>query len=264
MSVYAGERAEYLRESLESMAAQTYPADEIVLVCDGELNQELDGIIAEFEDRLPALRVLRMPKRSGTGACANAGLKECRNEYIVKMDSDDISLPERCEYSLYTLAKRPGIDILGAYIEEFDSRTGETIAVRKTPHGHDRIIKYARRRNPFNNQTLVYKRSAALSCGGYSNDPRCEDYDFVVRMLASGAVGRNIGRVLVRYRVTEGNYKRRKNWANTRSFIAVRYRIHKSGFSSLADFLIPTAMQLFIFIMPSFLTGWIYRKMLRK
>ena len=81
----------------------------------------------------------------------------------------------------------------GAYIEEFDSETGEPIAVKSTPESNDEIRVYARRRNPFNNQTLVYKKSAAEKAGGYSEVRRCEDYDFVVKMLASGAVGANTG-----------------------------------------------------------------------
>lgn len=264
MSVYDGEKAEFLKESIDSMLMQTYPADDFVLVCDGGLTKELDELVDSYERENDNFTVLRLDEKTGTGGCANAGLELCRNEYIVKMDSDDIAVPERCELSLYAMAKHPEIDILGAYIEEFDSVTGEFIAVKKTPLGRREIMKYAKRRNPFNNQTLVYKKSAAQKIGGYSDIKRCEDYDFVVRMLANGAVGINLKKVLVKYRVTEGNYDRRRNWANTKSFIAVRWRIHKSGFSSLWDFLVPTAVQLLLFVLPVKMTGVIYKKLLRK
>lgn len=264
MSVYDGEKAEYLKDSIDSMLKQTYPADEILLVCDGELTDELDELVETYEKENENFSVLRLDQKAGTGGCANAGLELCRNEYIVKMDSDDIALPERCEVSLYAMAKHPEIDILGAYIEEFDSVTGDIIAVKKTPSSRREILKYAKRRNPFNNQTLVYKKSAAQKVGAYSDIQRCEDYDFVVRMLAAGAVGINLKKVLVKYRVTEGNYDRRRNWANTKSFIAVRWRIHKSGFSSLLDFIVPTAVQLLLFVLPVKMTGLIYKKLLRK
>lgn len=264
MSVYDGEKAEYLKESIDSMLMQTYPADDFVLVCDGGLTRELDELVNAYERENENFTLLRLDEKTGTGGCANAGLELCKNEYIVKMDSDDIALPERCELSLYAMAKHPEIDILGAYIEEFDSVTGDIIAVKKTPSGRKEILKYAKRRNPFNNQTLVYKKSAALKIGGYSDIKRCEDYDFVVRMLSNGAVGANLKKVLVKYRVTEGNYNRRRNWANTKSFIAVRWRIHKSGFSSLWDFIVPTAVQLVLFILPVKMTGLIYKKLLRK
>ena len=42
MSVYSGENPEFFAQSLESLYIQTYPADEIVVVCDGGLNEQLD------------------------------------------------------------------------------------------------------------------------------------------------------------------------------------------------------------------------------
>ncbi len=264
MSVYSGEKPDRFRACIDSMLGQTFVTNDFVLVCDGPLTDELDEIVSEYEEKYSFFRPLRMKKNVGVGECANAGLAVCRNEYIVKMDSDDIALPERCELSLYLMAKHPGVDMLGAYISEFDSATGEEIAVKKTPIGNAAIRKFARRRNPFNNPTLVYKKSMVEKIGGYSTVRRCEDYDFVVRMLAAGAVGRNIPKVLVRYRVTEGNYDRRRNWANTKSFIAVRWKIHRSGFSSLWDFTVTAAAQLIMFIMPASLTGSFYKKLLRK
>ena len=42
MSVYAGEKSEYLKASIESMLSQTYVTNDFVLVCDGKLTKELD------------------------------------------------------------------------------------------------------------------------------------------------------------------------------------------------------------------------------
>lgn len=263
MSVYDKEEPEYFRQSVESMLDQTYPPGDFVLVCDGKLTPELDEIIDFFEENYECFRPLRLPENIGTGACANKGIEMCRHEYIVKMDSDDISLPNRCEVSLYALAKHPEIDILGSYIDEFDSDTGEYISTRRTPLSNKEIRKYAKRRNPFNNQTIVYKKSLAQKVGGYSDIKRCEDYEFVVKLLQNGARGRNIGRTLVKYRVTEDNYRRRKNWANTKSFIQVRKRIYKMGYSGFWDLIIPTIAQLAVFIMPNALTGKLYKKFLR-
>ncbi len=263
MSVYAGEKPEFFKASVESMLNQTHPTNDFVLVCDGKLTDELDELVSYFEDNYECFHPLRLKENIGTGRCANRGIDACRNEYIVKMDSDDISVPNRCELSLYVMSKHPEIDMLGAYIDEFESDTGKTIATKKTPLSNKEIHKYAKRRNPFNNSTLVYKKSRALSVGGYSNIKRCEDYEFVVKMLADGARGINLDRSLVMYRVSGNNYERRKNWANTRSFINVRWKIFRMGYSGIIDFIVPCAFQLFIFIMPKSLTGRIYKRFLR-
>lgn len=265
MSVYSGEKPRFLRRSMESMFSQTYPCKEFILVCDGELGYRLDEIVESFKLRFPdKLKIIKMPKKCGVGACANEALKAASCEYIVKMDSDDVAMLDRCEKQLGFMASHPEIDICGAYIEEFDSDSGDVISVRKTPKGNAQIREYAKRRSPFNNQTIVYKKSAALKVGGYSTVTRCEDYDFVVRMLDSGAKGANIPEPLVKYRVTPENLKRRRNFANTKSFISVRWRIFRSGYSSLDDFLIPCAAQIALFILPDCLTGKLYKKFLRK
>lgn len=265
MSVYEGEKAEYLKISLDSMLSQSHRTDNFVLICDGKLTEELDRVIQEYEEQYPDIFcVKRLDKKVGTGQCANIGIDLCKNEYIVKMDSDDIALPERCEKQIKLMVSNPALDMCGAYIEEFDTDTDEFIAVKKTPVENDEIHQYAKRRNPFNNQTLVFKKSKALAIGGYSSVKRCEDYDFVVNMLHKGAVGRNIPEILVRYRVSESNYERRHNWNNTKSFIGVRWRILKSGYSNFIDFLIPCALQIVIFILPKSCTSIIYNKLLRK
>ncbi|MCD8095489.1 MAG: glycosyltransferase [Ruminococcus sp.] len=265
MSVYSGENPHFLQESLDSMFRQTHPCSELILVCDGQLGDELNSVVDEFKRLYPdTFTVLQMKSGSGVGGCANAAIKRAKTEYIVKMDSDDIALENRCQRQLELMVKKPQLDMCGAFIEEFDSDSSQAIAIKRTPLTHREILEYSKRRNPFNNQTLVYKKSAAIKAGGYSKFRRCEDYDFVVRMLSSGAVGENIPEVLVRYRVTQSNLERRKNFNNTRSFISVRWRIFRSGYSSFVDFLIPTVAQLALFVLPKSLTGKLYNKFLRK
>lgn len=262
MSVYSGEKAEFFEKSIKSILAQTYPTDDFVIVCDGELSDELDEVLERYADKYSCIKILRSEK-CGTGMCANKGLEVCRHEYIVKMDSDDIAEPDRCEQTMEVFAKHPEVDMVGGYITEFDSDTGREIAIRKTPVTNAKIHTYAKRRNPFNNQTLCYKKQLAKRIGGYSDIKRCEDYEFVVNMLMAGAVGRNIPRTLVNYRVTKENYKRRRNFANTKAFIKVRYMIWRKGYSRFYDFLLPCLVQIFIFIMPGKLTELVYKRLLR-
>ena len=262
MSVYAGEKAEFFDKSIKSILTQTLPTDDFVIVTDGELTDELDRVLEKYCTAYPFIRVIRS-KKCGVGMCSNKGLAACRHEYIVKMDSDDIAHKDRCELSMKLFAKHPELDMVGAYIDEFDSDTGEHIAYKKTPVTNEEIRQYARRRNPFNNQTLCYRRSMAQRIGGYTDIPRCEDYEFVINMLMAGAIGRNIPKVLVDYRVNEGNYKRRSNWVNTKAFFRVRYSNWRKGYSRFSDFLVPCAFQLFMFIMPSGLTSVLYKRFLR-
>ena len=73
MSVYYKERAEYLRQSIESIQKQTVPTNDLVLVCDGALTPELDAVIAVKQQEMGSvLNVIRLAKNGGLGNALNA------------------------------------------------------------------------------------------------------------------------------------------------------------------------------------------------
>ena len=101
MSLYKKEHPEYLRLALDSMINQTVKPDEIVLVEDGPLTEELYAVLKEYKEKYPELlHVVVNKKNLGLGLALNVGLKACRNELVARMDTDDISKPDRCEKQL--------------------------------------------------------------------------------------------------------------------------------------------------------------------
>lgn len=265
LSVYEKVNPEHFKECLESIFSQTYPAEQVVIVCDGPLTKELDRVVFHFEKTFPeVVDVVRFNQNKGTGAAANAGIDACRNNLILKTDSDDICRKNRCEIQVSMYENDPDLVLTGGYIREFLDGKGEEIAVKKVPLSHEEILKYAKRRNPINNPTIGIKKDFAQKIGGFDVDARCEDYDFVCRMLQAGAKAQNTEEILLDYRVSPDNLNRRKNRKNTKSFIQVRFKNFKRGFCSFSDFLIPTMAQLLIFVLPTGLTGAIYKKILRK
>lgn len=264
MSVYKGEKAEFFELSLKSMLEQTVKPEQIVVVCDGELTEELDTVLDKFSrEYVEILDICRLKQNMGTGFAANTGLELCRNELIAKMDSDDIAYPQRCKRQLEEFEKDKELDMLGGYVSEFEGFVENEIAVKKVPLSNDEIVKYAKRRNPFNNQTLMYKKSKALACGGYTCNTRCEDYDFIVKMIMNGAICKNMPVNLVHYRLDGGAYERRRDWKNTKGFVKVRYKNWRRGFCSFFDFLLPCLVQILLFVLPVMFTKKLYLKVLR-
>ncbi len=264
MKVYEKELPENLNESLESMLFQTYPPKELVLVCEGNLTSALNIIVKSFKSEFKdAFKIVQVEENVGLGAATNAGIEACRCPIIIKMDTDDISMPDRCIKQITRFAAHPKLDIVGTFIEEFYDENDEVLSIKKMPVEYDEIVDFARRRNPFNRQTIAFKRCMALEIGGYSNIEKCGDYEFIVRMLQNGARCENIPEPLVRYRITDQNLKYRKSWEYTKGFINVRKIIHKSGFSSFFDFIIPCMTQLLICMLPFAFAKFFYKKFLR-
>lgn len=265
MSVYYKEKPLQLHNCIESLLGQTHPADQIVLVLDGPLSAELWDVINGFANAHPHLfTVVPLLENVGIGQAANVGLEYCSHGLVAKMDSDDICHPERFALQLAEFEKDPALDLLGSYIAEFKDTTENIVSVRRVPLTQKEILKYARRRDPFNNQTVMYKKKAVQESGGYSPLRRCEDYDLFVRMLAHGCKCKNLDQVLVYYRLSEDVYKRRGSWQNLRDFVAVRWIIHRRGFSGPWDFLLPCAGQLIFSLLPRPLRDVFYRRLLRK
>lgn len=265
MSVYVQEKPEYLYASIKSMLSQTLVTDDFVLVCDGPLTDGLNRVIWHYQALHPELfQIIRLPENIGIGAAANTGLSFCRNELVAKMDSDDIAVPERCEMQLAYFRRDNQLDIVGGQIEEFHGEVQNIVSKRRVPLAHQDVLNYAKRRSPFNNQTIMYKKSSVLAVGGYSSLRRCEDYDLFIRMLLNGCKSTNCGDVLVYYRMTEDTFKKRGSLENLKCFFFIHRMAYTKGFCSFWDFLIPCAGQTLLSIMPVCARKCLYRSILRR
>lgn len=156
------EKAEYLKQALQSVINQTLKPTEIVIVKDGPLTKELDECIENFQKQHPKLfKIITFKKNRGLGLALRDGVKACKYEYIARMDSDDISKPDRFEKQFNYLQKHPEIALLGTWITEFSKDENNPDTVTKLPCTHQDILKFAKKRNPFRHMTMVLKKRSS-------------------------------------------------------------------------------------------------------
>lgn len=265
MSVYYKEKPEYLKLSIDSMLSQTVMPDEIIIVEDGPLTDDLSAVIDIYSHKMPKLfHVIKLKKNGGLGRALNVGIKASRNELIARMDSDDISLPERCEKQLRLFEKNPDLTIVGTQIDEFIENPQNIVSSRVVPTTNEEIKKFARRRSPFNHPTVMYRKSALVQLKGYQTSGRKEDLDLFIRMVNHGYKARNLKEHLLLYRSNADNLKRRKTWQNCSEYIAIMYGFYRKGYCSLIDFLYVMGGQMILFFTPLKLAGYLNEKFLRK
>lgn len=117
--VYNVER--YLRQCLDSLAAQNLSDVEFICLNDGSTDGSLE-ILREYESRDTRFRVIDKPN-SGYGATMNRGLDEARGEYIAIVESDDFAEPSMLR-RLLARAKKHGCDLVKCnYYEYYDGRS---------------------------------------------------------------------------------------------------------------------------------------------
>lgn len=251
MTVYAGDKSDYLRQSIDSMLAQTVPTDDFVLVKDGMLTPELEETIASYIEAYSGIfNVVSLPQNVGLGAALMEGLPLCRNELVARMDADDISLPDRCRKELEAFEKNESLSIVGSFTDEFSDSPDLIIRTRQVPLENTAILLASRRRNPFNHPSVMFRKSAVIGAGNYSPMRTNQDVELWVRMLNMGYKGENIGESLIKFRFDEGTYLRRKNRKNVSLMISLWSGFLKKGFCSPLDFLSVFIAQAAIFILP--------------
>ncbi|HSN71610.1 MAG TPA: glycosyltransferase [Steroidobacteraceae bacterium] len=139
-----------------------------------------------FLASLPAgITVVRLPRNSGPSAARNAGVDAARSPFVAFLDSDDWWAPAKLERQVAHIAARPDCDAVHTAVV---IARGEELrrSVCQKPRRLDERSILARR--AVITSSLVVRRERFLACGGFDERIRSsEDYDFSIRLVASGA-----------------------------------------------------------------------------
>ena len=267
MSVYKNDDPDFLDIALKSIYDdQTKKPDEIVVVFDGPLTDELYRVLNDFaKDKGDVVKYYPQEVNRGLGEALRIGSEHCTGDYIFRMDSDDISLPQRFEKQISYVEANPHIDVVGTDIAEFHTNPNEgELRVRACPVDHADIVRMGKRRNPMNHVTVCIKRSALQKCGGYESLLLLEDYYLWLKMIVAGCVLGNLNEALVYVRIGNGFHSRRgsktriKGWKRLQTYMVANGLINK-----LEAFANMVYIRAFTYC-PAWLKKIVYDKVLRK
>lgn len=264
ISVYHQDRSEWFEAAIDSMARQSLPPHEIVIVEDGQLTDELYAAEKRCIERYPQwIRIVHLEKNHGLAAAMRRGIYECHCEWIARMDADDISEPTRCEEEL-RMAMAEGADIVGCDCEEFIDTIQNPTAKRLFPASHDELIRFSRRRTPFCHPAIMVKKSAVLEAGNYKDVYLHEDYDLFVRIFAHGYRGCSVKKILYHVRVGRDFYYRRGGMRYVKALLTYNVQLLRSGWMKPIDFILRSCGNILVGLAPVGLRSWFYRRLLRK
>ena len=263
LCVYAKENPEFLTACLESILGQTVLPDEFLIVKDGPLTERLEEVLQGL--KFPnELRIIALPAAMTSGPARAEGINEARHGWVALMDSDDVCRPGRFELQLGMIESRPELGLIGGQIAEFTETPDRTAAIREVPLSHCDIMKCAKKRNPFNQQTVMLRRDAAREAGNYRYFPGFEDYDLWIRMLMNGTAGANSPEILADVRTGEGMYGRRRGVGYIRSEWAMQKQLRGIGITSRAEFMRNALLRIPVRLLPEKMLAAVYRRFARK
>jgi len=252
MSVYNGDVPSQLDTAINSIISQTQPPDEIVLVKDGPLDNGLNEVIDKWQKRHAKLFcIVPLAENVGLGPALGRGLDECSHEIVARMDADDISVPNRFEEQLSFLSAHGDIDVVSCFMQVFGQDPEEILFEQHEPTTHEEISRVAKFRSPIAHGTVMCRRSALLSAGGYiGHYPQMEDYHLWVRMLLNGSRMASIPKILYMNRRNNRLGKRRNGFSRVRVQISLQREFLRIGFLSPWRFVWGVILRTIVSVVP--------------
>lgn len=184
----------HLAEAVQSALAQTWGELEIVIVDDGSTDAATLALLESAH--WPRTRVFRQPN-AGPAAARNHAIREARGDYILPLDADDTIDATYVEKAVAVLDTRPEVGCVYCKAMKFGAEQGpwDLPPYRPEELAIDNVIFV----------TALFRKADWRSVGGFDEHLRhgVEDYDFWVKMVASGRQVVQIDEFLFNYRVQE-------------------------------------------------------------
>lgn len=219
ISLYHKENPLFLDQCFKSIwNNQTIQPSEIILVLDGPIGEELSQCVEKWKKVIgTSLKIIPLSQNVGLGKALNEGLKHCSNDWVFRMDTDDICTPDRFEKQVAFIQQNPDVVLFSGQVMEFDQEISDANVLKAVPVGFEEIKKFAQKRCPLNHMTAVYRKSIIEKLGGYQHHLYMEDYNLWLRVIGAGYKVGNHPDVLLYARVGNGMHARRKGYQYIKS-----------------------------------------------
>jgi glycosyltransferase involved in cell wall biosynthesis len=185
----------FVKEAIDSILQQTFSDFELIIINDGSTDNS-SKIISEFHD--DRIIVINHEENKGLIFSLNEGLDLSLGEYIVRMDADDFSLPERLSIQVDFMDINKDIVVSGGQMIDYENK----IQLSNNPIVSDEV-KAALLFSCVISHPTVIIRSAIFKKEKFYYDKsyiHSEDYELWSRVIKNYKVS-NVSNVILKYRI---------------------------------------------------------------
>ena len=175
MPVFNAEK--YLREAIESILNQTFADFEFLILNDGSTDGSKEIILSYADTRI---RYVENESNLGLIETLNKGIALCKGKYIARMDSDDISLPDRLRRQYRFMEKYPNIGVCGTWAKVIGA--GNVVEGKIVNQTHPSFVSIHLLFSVPLVHPSCFIRTAILQKHPYHPMPATEDYDLWCRL----------------------------------------------------------------------------------
>lgn len=186
----------YLKDSIDSILNQTYRNLELIIICDGAREDE-EYITNNYDDE--RIKIIRHEQNEGLAKSLNDGIKLAKGKYIVRMDSDDISLKNRIKQQVNFMEKHPTVAVSSMLAKCFGDVNMKKMIVNQLPEEIEVELLY---KNTLIHSSIIMRREYLIKNNILYNEEfrYSQDYELWSRIVNHNNIA-IINRVGIKYRV---------------------------------------------------------------
>ena len=172
----------YLEYAIESTLNQTYSNFEYMIIDDASPDKSVVEFIKSFDD--PRIKLIENKENLGVSNTINKALSLITTPYVVRLDQDDISLPNRIEEQINFLETHPSISIICSWEKTIDSHGRKIRDWKKTINNYGEFLgPVLLALCPIWHPSIAFRKDALIDAGGFNSDYiRAEDFEVTTRL----------------------------------------------------------------------------------
>jgi glycosyltransferase involved in cell wall biosynthesis len=262
MPVHNGEK--YLGISVESILSQSFKNYEFIIVDDGSIDNS-SKIVENYKQKDKRIIVVHNTKNIGTTKSLNIGLSVAKGKYIVRMDVDDWSYPDRLQKQYDYMEKHSDVGVSGGTIEVCDKNLNK-LNVREYPLIDRNIRDIIFRYSPFAHSATIWNKEIMKRVGNYNeNLPLSQDCELYFKIGKLAKFG-NLKDKLIKLRMHQNSSSASKSLLQEQYAIFARIKaVMEYGYKvSFGDKLFVFGRIIALFIVPSEIKFWLFNLLRRK
>ncbi|EBK7539950.1 glycosyltransferase, partial [Salmonella enterica] len=196
----------YVMPAINSILNQTFRNYELIIIANGKDASEIATTLKEKINSNQQVKIIETCIGQ-LGFSLNLAISRSKYDIIARMDSDDISHPERLEKQITYLEKN-NLDLVGTAINLIDEND-TFLGLRSYPQ-KNAIFKKIIFKNPFAHPSVMFRKDFFLKHRGYCGGFNSEDYDLWLRMRDSIPRWDNMDEPLLNYRIHSNSTQKSK------------------------------------------------------
>jgi|GEM_PF-2242227 len=217
--------AAYLRDAIDSILNQSFAEFEFIIINDGSTDKT-ETILQSYDDR----RIIRLKNNqpSTLPVALNQGIAIAQGDYIARMDSDDIALPQRLEKQVAYLDTHSDVGIIGTNFDYISTDGQQRQHDITLPINHSMIVWRLFTGFALLHPSVMMRTTLLKEVGGYDEAfTVSQDRDLWIRCLPHTTFA-NLSDKLMLYRVHEQSATQRKSGKlKDLSYLPAQHLYHK-------------------------------------